>query len=210
MKKSIYILVIFAMVLAGVACGKADLSTKGEESGKQAEEEQVDEAPNPGEGEEQEPGEGEEQESGEGEAEETDIPFSKYALDGDISTWPNATYGGIVSGSLQWNVGYDYTEEPEIIILNSDEEMAVYADSEYAPVDFSTKTLLLAYGCEWTLNLITDVGLKQVAEQHYVMNIDFQISDMTAIYFWRVPIVVDKLPEGSEVELELKRDYPTE
>jgi hypothetical protein len=95
-------------------------------------------------------------------------------------------------------------EEPsdkgEILIIDNEETLRGHVDGDYPPVDFSKKTLLLAYGLEANLNNLIRVDWKQLSERSYEMTIFFQPSPLPANSKWQIAIVVDKLKENSTIK----------
>jgi hypothetical protein len=132
-----------------------------------------------------------------------DVPFTLYSLIGEFSDPRTA---------LNWiNLEDDESDyNGKILVINSDEEMKKYISGAYPPIDFSKKTLLLAYGHESHLNSPEEVKLQKNSKHDYVMTINLRFSYATAELDWRVAIVVDKLNEENDVLLNITKSNETE
>ncbi len=124
-----------------------------------------------------------------------DVPFTEYALE------------KIAQGeafSARWvNLDYNVNNyKGNILVINSDEELKKYVEGEYPVIDFSQKTLVLAYGYNSGTTFGYD-GLKfqQVSEGNYVMTTNGMATALTVMIHWQVAIVVDKLPSKSNIKL---------
>jgi hypothetical protein len=121
--------------------------------------------------------------------------FSEYSFtrgeDGEFSArWVNLD-----------NVGWS---DKRLVVINNDNELRQYVEGDYPAVDFSTKTLLLAYGGDIEYGHVFRADkqdFRQISESNYVMTVNVPLSIATAMGGWLVAIVVDKLDENSEVEL---------
>jgi hypothetical protein len=129
----------------------------------------------------------------------TDVPFAEYSLESGIpgeaisACWVNLEYDEIG--------GYN---ESKTLVIDSDEELKKHVEGDYPTVDFSKKTLVLAYGCHSGTAFGYD-GLKfqQVSDRNYVMTANGRATAATAFFEWRVAIVVDKLPSDSKIKLNV-------
>ena len=129
-----------------------------------------------------------------------EVPFTVYSIIGS-NTDPTA---------LNWiNLddvgGYLGAKENNLHIIDSDEGLKKYLSADYPPVDFSTKTLLLAYGNEPYRNTPVETKIQKISDQNYVMTVNLQLSYSPAELDWRVAIVVDKLDKDSKVSLNVTK-----
>lgn len=118
--------------------------------------------------------------------------FADYSLKGTSSEWTNLDV-------VNHSEGY-------LLIINSDEEMRNHVSGNYPPIDFSKRTLLLAYGLEPYQNAPDTKTYKQVSDNNYRMSVNLQSSLAPAFLEWREAILVEKLNDGSEVALQVTRD----
>jgi hypothetical protein len=121
-----------------------------------------------------------------------EIPFTEYSL----------------AETCQWtNLAYD----EKVIIINSDEELSQYivaCANGFPEIDFSENSLLLANGkTTGGISEITANNLLQLSRNEYELNMGILLSDSTAIEEWAVALIVEKMNEGSHVELNVA-EYP--
>jgi hypothetical protein len=118
------------------------------------------------------------------------LPFAMYALDED----------GRDNSSSRWNLGYEDDVE-KVLVINSDGEMKKYVKGHYASVDFSKKTLILAYG-RGSGMFAYHVGhkFKYLSGRNFEMTVCLGQSIALAMFEWQVAIVVDKLPSNSRIK----------
>lgn len=102
----------------------------------------------------------------------------------------------------------NYSEE--VIIINSDEELAEYVksgtDSSYPEVDFSKYTLLLAHG--GCVNGISDkkvMDLLVLSEEKYRMNVQITVTMTDCPERWTLAILSEKLNAQSTVDLYVEK-----
>jgi hypothetical protein len=107
--------------------------------------------------------------------------------------------------SARWvnldNVGWS---EKRLVVINNDDELKKYVEGDCPAVDFSTKTLLLAYGGDIEYGHVFRADkqdFRQISDKDYVMTVNVPRSIATVMGGWLVAIIVDKLNEKSEVEL---------
>jgi len=122
-----------------------------------------------------------------------EIPVTEYSL---------------AETSCQWKrVSNGINDTSNIMIINSNEELENYiecsGESSYPEIDFSKYTLLLAQGMFSTYANVISYSLQQLSEQSYEMKVDFRPSNLFIVVYWQVPIIVNKLREGSTIELVL-------
>jgi hypothetical protein len=123
-----------------------------------------------------------------------DVPFTVYPV-GD-ETLPGQDF------SAHW-VNLDYVESvSKTLVIDSDEELKKYVEGDYPPVDFSTKTLVLAYGSHSGVGFGSDVTFRQVSDGNYLMTTRGMATAMMAFFEWQIAIVVDKLPTDSKINLK--------
>jgi len=133
-----------------------------------------------------------------------DIPFNDYSLEETNCMWKLF--------SPPWS------EFPIIDVINSEEDLEQFICTypgqwdeddflcdpclDYPGIDFSKKTLLFAQGV-----LTTKVwdsyctGLQKISSLNYEMTVILFVSFTMQPHFWHVPIIINKLDEGSNVEL---------
>ena len=118
----------------------------------------------------------------------TNVPYMEYSLWGTQCEWqlPN--------------------ENNNIIIVNSDEELARYIQSEsgenYPAVDFDKYTMIIAHGgVPRGIYQTLIENLQQVSDTEYRLNIDVVLSKTDAPELWTKAILVDKWDRLSMVNL---------
>lgn len=108
-----------------------------------------------------------------------------------------------LSGSCQWS-NLPYNEK--VIIINSQEELERYVscnEESYPAINFSKQSLLLASGkTNSGVSEIAVTDLKQLSANLYKLNIEITLNHTDVIEPWCVALVVDKLGESNNVELE--------
>ena len=72
---------------------------------------------------------------------------------------------------------------------------------EYDTMDWSKKTLLLAYGKRPYQDRPAAVQFKKQEDGKYLLTVEIIPSILTAYNFWRVAILVDKLEADAVIEL---------
>ena len=121
----------------------------------------------------------------------TNVPYMEYSLWGTQCEWqlPN--------------------ENNNIIIVNSDEELARYIASEagdsYPTVDFTKYTMIIAHGgVPQGIYQTLIESLQQVSDTEYRLNIDVVLSMTDAPELWTKAILVDKWDRLSTVNLDVE------
>jgi hypothetical protein len=122
---------------------------------------------------------------------ESGLSFTEYSLTGTSSNWTNLDNLKI--------------EESKLIVINSDEELQNYVTGDYPLVDFSKKTLLLAYGLESYQNIPDDKGFHTSLVYDLEMTVNLRPSLSPALLEWRVALLVDKLNKERKIELVVTR-----
>lgn len=121
-------------------------------------------------------------------AEMVDIPFVEYSLWGTTCEWQLPQLNN------------------SVIIVNSNEELARYIQSEsqesYPSVDFEKYTMIIAHG--GTPQGIYDTiveSLQQVSETEYQLNIDVVMTMTDAPELWAKALLVDKWDKLYNIDL---------
>ncbi|MDR2968335.1 MAG: hypothetical protein LBV32_01870 [Tannerellaceae bacterium] len=117
-----------------------------------------------------------------------DVPFSEYSLEGTPASWVNVNY---FDGSYK------------VVTINSNNELKIYVEGDYPPIDFTKKTLVLAYGCHSGTAFGLDIKFQHVSGRDYVMTASGMATAAAAMFDWKFAIVVDKLPHNSKIQLNL-------
>ena len=115
-----------------------------------------------------------------------DITFSEYSLNETLCEWTNLSY------------------DDKVIIINSTEELESYIlcnDENYSAIDFSEYTLLLAHGIASSSAVTNCNSLQQISEQSYEMEVNILLTQALVLTCWHVPIIVNKLDDGSIIKL---------
>jgi hypothetical protein len=109
----------------------------------------------------------------------------------------------------RWVVfNYSYTDIGKLLVINDEETLKTYTAGDYPAVDFSKKTLLLAYGMELGSQRDPDYArLQQFPNMRYkiTVNINPGTPLLPTITNWHIALLVDKLDAESDVELEITR-----
>ena len=118
------------------------------------------------------------------------IEFTNFAWDGNHNLWTNLDYDG------------------KVIIINSIEELQNYVnsldDNDYADIDFSKYSLLLASGIsDYGISDIKAKTFQQLAENHYELEIEITLNDVLECEQWLLAVIVDKLSADSKVDLKI-------
>ena len=120
-----------------------------------------------------------------------DVPFTKISL-------LEACECGWVCGWVRAN------RASELIIINSDKELRrhVICVENVPTIDFSRYTLLLARGRGAGLYFSRQKP-QQLSYRNYVMNVYLGLTFATAIFYWHIAIIIDKLDGNDIVELNV-------
>lgn len=122
------------------------------------------------------------------------VPFTRYSLkeetpDEEISArWVNLDYD---------KVNY----ESKLLVINSDEELKQYVEGNYPAIDFSKKTLVLAYGIDSGVFVADGHKFQQVAEGDYEMTANLTATLTLSMNEWQAAIIVEKLPSECTIKL---------
>ena len=106
--------------------------------------------------------------------------------------------------TCRWIDMYDWERNDTLIIINSCEELEKYitcSSGSYPVIDFSKNTLLLASGI--TPLGITEISnrLLQLSANKYKLEIEIELSKADIFQRWKSALIINKLREGSSVEL---------
>ena len=94
----------------------------------------------------------------------------------------------------------NYGEYSKVLRIDDDETMRQHYNLEY-DIDWSAKTLLLAYGMRLYLDQPGAVRFEKQEEGKYLITVEMRISLASALNYWRVAILVDKLEADALIEL---------
>ncbi len=121
------------------------------------------------------------------------VPFNEYSLGSPSEEHP-----------ARW-VNLPYDEKDRILIIDSDEDMTKYVVGAYPSIDFSKKTLLLAYGGPQEQYLFDSdkQSFSQTSETNYTMTVNIPPFLGAVEGGWQVAIIVDKLPMKVEIMLNV-------
>lgn len=126
------------------------------------------------------------------EPEDADIPFTEYSFDTDIRLY------------------HDIFKEEQgnaLLTLNSDEEMRVYFGSNYTPVDFSKKSVLLAYGLMTSGFSSAKIdSFSRKSDGTHALGVSVWRREIGIMDHWIAAIVTDRIEADSEFEIDVK--YP--
>ncbi len=104
--------------------------------------------------------------------------------------------------SGRWvNLPYE-DDTASILLINSDKELQKYVEGKYPPVDFTTKTMVVAYGSHSGGGWGFDIKFRQVAAREYILTASTYAGAASAMFEWQVAVVVDKLPANSKITFE--------
>ena len=92
----------------------------------------------------------------------------------------------------------DYSK---VLRIDDDETMRQHYNLEYDTIDWSAKTLLLAYGMRLSLDQPGAVRFEKQEEGKYLITVEMLRSLASALNWWRVAILVDKLEADAVIEL---------
>ncbi len=123
-----------------------------------------------------------------------DVPFVEYSFT------EGATSGEEISA--RWvNLNYSNSVNGKILVINSNTELAKYVEGDYPPVDFSEKTLVLAYGCGSGVLVADGHKFQYLSGHNYAITINLILTAAASMNEWQVAIIVDKLSSNSNVKL---------
>jgi uncharacterized repeat protein (TIGR02543 family) len=117
-----------------------------------------------------------------------EIPFTEYSLAGTSCQWTNLNY------------------DDKLIVIKSKKELESYiscSDGNYPEIDFSKHTLLLANGQPHKGIHAISKQLLQLSKNEYGLDIEILLNDADWGEPWVVALIVNKLNEESNVELNL-------
>jgi len=92
-------------------------------------------------------------------------------------------------------------EYARVLRFDDDETLRQHYNLEYDTIDWSSKTLLLAYGMRLYCDMPCSVRFEKKEEGKYLLTVEMISSIATALNWWRVAILVDKLDPGVSIEI---------
>jgi hypothetical protein len=92
-------------------------------------------------------------------------------------------------------------ENNTLLVINSDEELKKYVEGDYPAINFSEQSLLLAYGPTAYGATETVHSFRQLSEDKYKLSVEVILGDTTFGEGWRIAILVHKISNDSNVEL---------
>ena len=95
----------------------------------------------------------------------------------------------------------DTGEYSKMMRFDDDESLKQHYRLEYDPIDWSKKTLLLAYGMRLNQDHPWSAHFEEKGNGKYVLTVEIVPSIFTALNWWRVAVLVDKLDENAVIEL---------
>ena len=95
----------------------------------------------------------------------------------------------------------DTGEYSKMMRFDDDESLKQHYRLEYDPIDWSKKTLLLAYGMRFNQDHPWSALFEEKGNGKYVLTVEIVPSICTALNWWRVAVLVDKLDENADIEL---------
>jgi len=119
-----------------------------------------------------------------------DVPSSEYSLIETDCEWFKINTSGPAFSAL--------------LIINNNSELENYincAESNYPEIDFSTQTLLLAYGLRTQVIYPFFQNLQKISSHIYKMHVYLERTVMQTYTEWYVPIVIDKIDESYQIDL---------
>ncbi len=127
-----------------------------------------------------------------------DVPFAEYKLQSsnpdeeDFGYWVDYASNGYIPTPSKPNVS-------GVLIINSDEDLNGFVEGYYPPVDFSKKTILLAYGTlAWGFHSANVDNFSRLPDSRYRMDITVRALDTDMVSSWYVAIKTDKIEHDSE------------
>jgi len=114
--------------------------------------------------------------------------------------------------TCQWKKFQGNIDNSELITINSteklEENIECTEEYDYPEIDFSKHTLLLVRGVyQHVVNPYCE-HFQQLATQNYLLIINLRTTPLTAVTYWQVPIIVNKIDESAVIELIIKKYSP--
>lgn len=123
-----------------------------------------------------------------------DISFTEYSIEQIQCRWQNLPYND------------------KVIIINSTEDLEKYiecSDDNYAAIDFTNHSLLLASGrVTYYPNKIIEIGLQQILENEYTLYLKIRIGVGAAPSRWDMSLIVPKLLQDDIITLNVQQIRP--
>ena len=89
----------------------------------------------------------------------------------------------------------------ELMRFDDDETLKQHYRLDYEPIDWSKKTLLLAYGMRLYQDRPWSAHFEEKENGEYLLTVEIVPSFLTALNWWRVAVLVDKLDDNAVIEL---------
>ena len=89
-----------------------------------------------------------------------------------------------------------------IMRIDDEETMKQHYRLDYEPIDWTNKTLVLAYGRRLHYDYPVVAFFDDKGNNNYHVSVEIQSSMACAISYWRVAILVDKLDADAVIEIE--------
>ena len=89
----------------------------------------------------------------------------------------------------------------KLLRIDDDETLRKHYRPDYDPLDWSQKTLLLAYGMRSYLDYPVTVRFDGQGDNNFLLSVGIQRSGLCALLWWRVAILVDKLDTDAAIEV---------
>ena len=127
-----------------------------------------------------------------------DVPFEEYSLEGSGCEWieiHNKPYFPYYS---------------DLLMINSNKELEKYIKcsegESYPAINFSTQTLLIAYGVQGHFVIPNYRTLQQLSKQNYEMLVNLEPYANSVITEWQDAIIVNKILDGTHIELIITKE----
>ena len=121
------------------------------------------------------------------------------------------TFLTVVDFSIPFGCGVNYSkmQHDSVYVINSEEELANIFICESNPqIDFSVKTLLVAFGS--TTNGIATISKELLFENNtYSLTVDITLDDTAVAQGWRIILITDKINTQSVI-LNLNKHFDSE
>ena len=95
-----------------------------------------------------------------------------------------------------------YSEFAKVMRFDDDQTLKQHYCREYAEIDWTKKTLILAYGMRLYEDCPIIAVFDRKSEGKYSLTLEFVPSLASSLVWWRVAVLVDKLDADAEIVLE--------
>ena len=136
-------------------------------------------------------------------ASKTDSSVPVFIVGDNIVLFGYENAGDPGNGRIWVNLedSMDTGEYSKMMRFDDDESLKQHYRLEYNPIDWSKKTLLLAYGMRLNQDRPKAVHFEEKGDGEYVLTVEIVPSLLTALNWWRVAVLVDKLDGNADIEL---------